>query len=141
MVAHLNSMHISSDFKTHSSSNEIDNNKIDTSNSYDDNQCSVQDIEEKLKNAQRITVSDMVRTIQNDPLLPASILERYEKPSKALVVWQPPPRITDFIAPRITQPPEVIEDESDDNINIEDMSNENDAQMDLDAWKLSDMYL
>lgn len=136
MIAHLNSIHISSDYTTHDSTEDTSCEKIDDSPDDNDQACSVQDIEQKLRQANRITVSDVVRTIRNDPLLPAAILERYERPSKALVLWQPPPqRITDLFTARVTQEANQSEDESnnntDSNVEFEDATSA--AEMDLDT--------
>lgn len=122
MAAHLNGLHISSEFTAHNvnqsgqtnSAFEMDDNGSDTINPYP---CSFHDIEEKLKRAQKITVSDVVKSIQEDPILPAAIMERFEKPCKALVIWQPPQRITDLIVSKTSQQDQASDDESNDNNN------------------------
>lgn len=143
IAAHLNGLHISSEFTNHSSVNDTsDKFDVDINNFSDNNQlystyrCSVEDIEEKLKRAQRITVAEVVREISDEPLLPASIMERYEKQSKAskaLVIWQPPQRISDLIVSKIQQKQQSDDDESLDNNNIEFNDLNNQAQMDLDS--------
>lgn len=134
MAAQLNGMHISSDFTAHntntgaSSSSSDGQLNADNCESLISYPTSVQDIEEKLKRAQRITVADVVRKIQDEPLLPASIIERFEKPCKALVLWQPPPKsLTDLIVPKSSRQ----EDSSDDNDNQQDQDNNNTELMDL----------
>lgn len=140
IAAHLNGLHISSEFTRHNSMNDTNNTfDVDIDNFNDNTQlystyrCSVEDIEEKLKRAQRITVADVVREISEEPLLPASIMERYEKPSKALVIWQPPQRISDLIVSKSQQKQQSDDDETLDNNNIEFNDLNNEAQMDLDS--------
>lgn len=133
MAAHLNGLHISSEFKAHdinqaakdSETLDID---IESSDSFVSYPPSLQDIEEKLKRAQKITVSDVVKSIQEEPLLPAAIMEQFEKPCKALVIWQPPQRITD-----LSQEQQQEDDENVDNNNFELADANNDLQMDLDS--------
>lgn len=136
MAAHLEGMHISSNYTAHETSNITDApNKMEEMNDAEflAYPCSRQEIEEKLRRAQRITVSDVVGKIENEPLLPAAILERLEKPCKALVVWQPPQRLTDLI---ISNKAEEEAEEKDAEESVDDCSaieiETNDAEMDLD---------
>lgn len=138
MAAHLNGLHISSEFKAHNT-NQLANASdtldidLDSSDRIAPYPCSLQDIEEKLKRANKITVSDVVKSIQEEPMLPAAIFERFEKPSKALVIWQPPQRIVDLIVSKTTQEEKADDDEDLDNNNIELVDANNDSQMDLDS--------
>lgn len=63
MAAHLNSLHISSDFKKHSLACD------------ESMEMSLDPIREKLK-GHTIVISDEVRKIQEEPLLPAALIER-----------------------------------------------------------------
>lgn len=138
MAAHLNGMHISSEYKAHdinqtgqsSDALDIDGESSSALSPYPS---TLQDIEEKLKRAQKITVSDVVKDFQDEPLLPAAILERFEKPCKALVIWQPPQRITDLIVSKSFQEQQTSDDESNDNNNVEFLDANNDTDMDLDS--------
>lgn len=145
MAAHLNGLHISSDFTAHDTTKMDDMNSTTAEADSTPYLCSFQDIEEKLKRAQRITVSDVVREIQDEPLLPAAIMESFEKPCKALVVWQPPQRLTDLIISKAQQKEQTTDDEDADNNNVDFIDDENEnangnlnlidpneAQMDLD---------
>ncbi|XP_072934489.1 uncharacterized protein [Epargyreus clarus] len=76
MAAHLNSLHISSDFTKHSLACD------------ESMEMSLDPIREKLK-GHTIVLSDEVRKIQEEPLLPAALIERLEKPHMSLVVWKP----------------------------------------------------
>lgn len=139
MAAHLNGMHISSEFKAHdinqSAQGDGDAFDIDVEGSSVPNVYpnTLQDIEEKLKRAQKITVSDVVKSFKDEPLLPAAILERFEKPCKALVIWQPPQRITDLIVSKSTQEQQASDDENNDNNNVEFVDANNDTDMELDS--------
>lgn len=139
MAAHLNGMHISTEFKSHNTNQSMSTNATSLDIGVESSEIpalypsSIQDIEEKLKRANKITVADVVRTIQEEPLLPAAIMERFEKPSKALVIWQPPQRITDLIISKSTQQQQSEDDEDLDNNNGELADANNDSQMDLDS--------
>lgn len=139
MAAHLSGMHISSEYKAHdinqSAQTGDDAFDIDVESSsvpslYPN---TIHDIEEKLKRAQKITVSDVVKSFQDEPLLPAAILERFEKPCKALVIWQPPQRITDLIVSKSAQEQRAGDDENNDNNNVEFVDANNDTDMELDS--------
>lgn len=138
MAAHLNGMHISSEYKAHDINQAAKNNEAldiesDSSSSCISYPPSLQDLEEKLKRAQKIVVSDVVKCIKEEPLLPAAIMERFEKPCKALVIWQPSQRITDLIVSKSSQEERQDDDESVDNNNVEFVDANNDLQMDLDS--------
>lgn len=96
MAAHLNSLHLSSDYTSHSN-NTTTNSIEDGIEEIDDLRIEAHDLEEKLRRAQRITVCEEVRRLRDQPILPQAILERYEKPCTALVLWQPPQRISELI--------------------------------------------
>lgn len=137
MAAHLNGLHISSEFTAHDI-NQSRNSGAAMPLPYP---ATLQDIEEKLKRAQKITVSDVVKSIQDEPILPAAIIERFEKPCKALVVWQPPQRIADLIVSKSLREQQTSDDESNDNNNDDSNSDNNnvefmdaniDAEMELD---------
>lgn len=133
MAAHLNGMHISSNFTAHDINQSTNDEPSDFSvYSYPS---SLQEIEEKLKRAQKITVSDVVKSIQDEPLLPAAIMEHLEKPCKALVIWQPPQKITDYIISKTEQQQQNDDDDDDaDNNNVEFTDTTNtESQMDLDS--------
>lgn len=93
MIEHLNGLHLSSEFTNHNIS-PVDYDE------FDENQphtvfMSPADLEEKLKNAQKITICNEVRKLTDDPLLPKALLERAVPPPycSALVLWQPPTSI------------------------------------------------
>lgn len=101
MTADMNSLHISSDYKAHATNEASDMmqqlEEIATSNNVKLSPLEL-DIQEKLRRAERITVCEEVAKICDEPILPKSILERYERPCQALVVWQPPKKVEELIA-------------------------------------------
>ncbi|XP_075983965.1 uncharacterized protein LOC142981751 [Anticarsia gemmatalis] len=80
MAAHLNGLHISSEYKSHALANEdvMDINM----------EPSTSTASEKLK-GHTIVLSEELKRMQDEPLLPAALIERWEKPHMSLVVWKP----------------------------------------------------
>ncbi|KAG6446879.1 uncharacterized protein LOC115441366 [Manduca sexta] len=82
MAAHLRGLHISSDYTSHTSEDmmEVTMESVpSTSGTY---------VSEKLK-GHTIVLSEELKKIKDEPLLPAALIERLEKPSMSLVVWKP----------------------------------------------------
>lgn len=130
MTAHLNSLHLSSDYTSHSNVNSAEQLSTDRLEEVDDLRIETKDLEEKLRRAQRITVCEEVRKLREQPILPQAILERYEKPCTALVLWQPPHRISERV-PATNQQKDNDSDEEDRmDSNPSGMNTE--ASMDLD---------
>ncbi|XP_069677425.1 uncharacterized protein [Periplaneta americana] len=69
MAAHLSQLHISPDYTTHQQPEPQE------------------DQQQQLK---RLVLCDEIRKLKQEPILPSSLLARLEKPSMALVLWQPP---------------------------------------------------
>lgn len=94
MVAHLNGLHISKDFTSHAPESTTTLSSMDKQV----NEQSIvvpmsmtqEELEEKLRNAQSITVCEQVRQLGSDPVIPQVLLDRMQKPCTALVMWQPP---------------------------------------------------
>lgn len=139
MAAHLNGLHISNDYTSHATNSNSSNDWSDALKDieecrFDPILTTTQDLEEKLRRAQRITIYDEVRKLQDEPILPQSILNRYDAPCSALVLWQPPAKITDLIIPKDSKQRQDEEDAEQDNNNSEliDLNNENGTSMELD---------
>lgn len=130
MVAHLNSLHISSNYTTHTqaanaSANEqpdsaLDDAAMSPTSSYAT--IASHDLEEKLRSASRITIDtticEEIRKLAANPILPQAIMDRFENRScTALVLWQPPQRITELIVPKDVELQRKQEDEEQDNNN------------------------
>lgn len=151
MAAELDGLHISSDYKQHSM------NMASTSESLMDElqkiipeqsarlTAETLDIEEKLRRAQRITICDEIRKLSDEPLLPQSILDRFEKPCRALVLWQPPQKLTDFIVPKELRERDSDGDENDiaeeemEEANNNNINNNNDDSIDLNNEALMEL--
>lgn len=142
MVAGLNSLHISPDYKQSASgSGDLMHQLEEIANSHNSKLSPIElDIEEKLRRASRITVCEEIVRLADDPILPKAILDRYEKPCKALVLWQPTKKIAELVGPRRSR--DEQDPSSEDSMDDNDMSNNNngesidlnyDASMDLDS--------
>ncbi|XP_063988282.1 uncharacterized protein LOC135168227 isoform X2 [Diachasmimorpha longicaudata] len=73
----------------------------------------------------RLVISEELKRLQNEPLLPASLLSKLERPSMALVLWEPPTR--HLRLPLHQHPPaqpSTSTAEEDDNNNNIDNNNE-----------------
>ncbi|CAH2093819.1 unnamed protein product [Euphydryas editha] len=80
MAAHLSGLHISSNYTQHSLASE-DVMEL----SVEPNAMS---ISEKLK-GHTIVLSEDVKKLQEEPIIPTSLIERLQKPQMSLVVWKP----------------------------------------------------
>ncbi|CAH0402785.1 unnamed protein product [Chilo suppressalis] len=89
MAAHLSGLHISSDYTGHSLANEevmdVGMTEVQTATLCD-----------RLK-GHKIVLSEEIKKIQEEPLLPAALIERLEKPQMSLVVWKPRENILEKI--------------------------------------------
>lgn len=120
MASHLNNMHLSSEYTSHNLNATEDpgalagnSGGLSPCSSLDDDMSlgepgpgstaaaaaaaarhvymSPQELEDRLRKAQRIAVCEEVRKLDNRAeILPKVLLERIEKPCTALVLWQPP---------------------------------------------------
>ncbi|XP_052867247.1 uncharacterized protein LOC128273344 [Anopheles cruzii] len=65
---------------------------------------SPQELEERLKKAQRIAICEEVRKLENRAeILPQVLLQRLEKPCTALMIWQPPQDRLDKLLTSVTE--------------------------------------
>lgn len=154
MAEHLNGLHISPDYRSHEAPQPSweetmsiepepsTSRGTNSSNNYNINM-SPQDLEQRLKNAQRITICEQIRKIQNEPLLPESLLERIERPCTALVLWQPPPKLTNFITdPQSTNEMDDSQEkqnEDDNQLLFSQVNNNNNSSIDLNSSMDLDM--
>lgn len=123
MAIHMNNLHLSTEYTTHniettaSAPEGTTFGSISPSSSLDDDMSlgeagpstsshifmSPQELEERLKKAQRITLCEEVRKLDNrSEILPQVLLERIEKPCTALVLWQPP-QVLEKILTKVTK--------------------------------------
>ncbi|XP_045771251.1 uncharacterized protein LOC123871457 [Maniola jurtina] len=95
MAAHLSSLHISSNYTQHSlASEDVMEVGIDTST-----------LCEKLK-GHTIVLSEDVKKVQEEPILPAALIERLQKPQMSLVVWQPRENVLEKIKEETDKQPD-----------------------------------
>lgn len=98
VIAHFNGMHISRNYTEHSAGSS-------PSMEYDfNNPITQKELEEKLKNANRITVCDEIRKLHavHSSFMPDALLQnRIERPCTALVLWTPPPKLEDLLPDKI----------------------------------------
>lgn len=101
MSLHLNGIHLSDSFQAHNININDSTFEEEMDMAYNVN-LSPQELERRLRNAQRITLCDDVKKSlkKNNEIIPKVLLDRIEKPCQALVLWQPPQTIgtllTDF---------------------------------------------
>lgn len=138
MAEHLNTLHISSDYTSHSRVEASTSTSMDAepSTSYSVN-LSPKDLERKLKNAQRITLCEQIRKLNNEPLLPHNFYERFDRPCTAMVLWQPPPRLN----------PDMSDEEAEEShrkqaeLHQQQNDNNNSSALDLNSGSSMDMDL
>lgn len=135
-------MHISSDYIQNRSSSDITDNHGDeipstsgkcfSNLTYEDYQITAKELEQKLRNANRITVCEELKKFNDEQkkvsYLPEALLHRIHKPCTALVLWQPSPVMNMF---------------SQKNSNVNSSSNEEQPQQDdaIDDYTIPDVDL
>ncbi|XP_029659557.1 rho GTPase-activating protein gacM-like isoform X1 [Formica exsecta] len=77
----------------------------------------------------RLVLSEELKRIQEEPILPSTLLSKLERPSMAVVLWEPPNRHLRILPTRDTPTP--IPSTSGDNNNNNNNNNNNDATPDL----------
>lgn len=135
MIAHLNGLHLSDNFRD----DEIDIEDSDQTEmeSYRVN-LTPQELEKRLKKAQRITVCDEVmKSMREDQeIIPKALLNRIEEPCRALVLWKPPESLDQLLTvyPSEFQNRSLEEEEieMDDNNNNDNNNNDPNNNMDMD---------
>lgn len=131
MAAHLDNLHISSDFTSHQSMDS----DIAESTSYKVN-FSNKELDERLRNAQRITVCEEVRKLnKTDDIIPKSLQHCSIDRCRSLVLWTPR---QNFLS--VFDPPASADDNLETDDGFEDMdenfsinnNNLGESSMDLD---------
>ncbi|XP_072750826.1 uncharacterized protein [Anoplolepis gracilipes] len=77
----------------------------------------------------RLVLSEELKRMQEEPILPSTLLSKLERPSMALVLWEPPNRHLRILPTRDTPTP--IPSTSGDNNNNNNNNNNNDTTPDL----------
>lgn len=90
MALYLSGMHLSDSFQAHNINLNESTFEEEMDMSYNVN-LSPQELETRLRNAKRITVCDDVKRNlnQSDEIIPKILLDRIEKPCRALLLWTP----------------------------------------------------
>lgn len=126
MVAHLNGLHLSDNYQEHNL-NQEQPKAVEADKSFVN--LTPEELEQRLKNAQRVIICDEVRKNlkDNNEIIPKALLSRIEEPMpcRALILWRPPANMEQLI---VTGYGGVDEDEMDDNNNNDPNNN-----MDMDV--------
>ncbi|KAL0105716.1 hypothetical protein PUN28_015882 [Cardiocondyla obscurior] len=137
ITAHFKDLHISSNFETehpvpststaHTSSSchklldmDLDVDAANTINTEQTNELHP-----------RLVLSEELKRLQEEPILPTTLISKLERPSMALVLWEPPNRHLRILPSRDTPTP--IPNTSDDNNNTNNNNNNNDTIPDLNS--------
>lgn len=130
MIAHMNGLHLSDNFQEHklnseqSKSSGADLNLVNLS---------PEELEQRLRNAQRVILCDEVRKKLRDDneIIPKALLSRIDDPcrSMAVVLWRPPANFEQLV----TGYERSLDDDEED---MDDINNNNDPNnnMDMDGW-------
>lgn len=129
MIAHMNGLHLSDNFQAHETHQQTDSAEVYNVN------LSPHELEQRLKNAQRITVCDQLRKSlrEDNEIIPKVLLNRIEEPCRALVLWRPPEPIDKLLTvyeSRSSDEEEIDMDGNNNNNNNNDPNN----NMDMDMW-------
>ncbi|XP_057319880.1 ras-related protein RabX-like [Microplitis mediator] len=121
MAAHFKNMRISSSYNpTPSCSTSADYSaQPSTSSQVDLNvETNPLNVENGENLHPRLVISEELKRIQQEPLIPASLLSKLERPSMALVLWEPPSKhLRSFIAQAGIQLPSTSRNNEEDNNN------------------------
>lgn len=131
VIAHFSGMHISRNYTEHTAGASTSNN---SNMDYDfNNPITQKELEEKLKNANRITICDEIKKLHavHSSFMPNALLQnRIERPCTALVLWTPPAKLEDLVTPEKrnnnTSDTEILEDYDED---LEDNNNSINSNM------------
>ncbi|XP_076294088.1 uncharacterized protein LOC143215662 [Lasioglossum baleicum] len=72
----------------------------------------------------KLVLSEEIKRLQPDPVIPPSLLSKLERPSMALVLWEPPSKHLRLLPSRVTSPPVPSASDSNNNSNSNNNNNE-----------------
>ncbi|XP_046817235.1 myb-like protein Q isoform X2 [Vespa crabro] len=130
MAAHFQDLHISSTYHSQDPvpSTSTANTPLEKSNvGMDMETANVVDTD-NLKSP-RLILSEELKRIQQESILPSTLLSKLERPSMALVLWEPPSKHLRILPTRDTPTP--VPNTSDDNNNNNNNNNNSDGIPDL----------
>lgn len=93
MADHLNGLHLSTDYRTHHLASSNNSMSMDAG-LMDMDTLATTDVRDKLK-GHTIVLSEEIKKLTDEPLIPPALIERLEKPCMSLVVWQPKESVVD----------------------------------------------
>lgn len=140
MIAHLSTLRLTDGATEDDVNLEQSDDEAEMEPTYPVN-LTPQELEQRLKNASRITVCDSVRETlrQNQDILPQVLLDRNQHPCQALVLWTPPSHMERLLVgydpPRSSSSEEELDEAGyymDDNNNNNDPNNNNGGDEDMD---------
>lgn len=125
----MNGLHLSDNYQPHDLNAEEFAQPFEEAPMSFNVNLSPQELEQKLKNANRITLCDQIRKTfrEDNEIIPKVLLDRGEQPCRALILWRPPPPIEMLVT---GFEPRALED--DESFEIDD-NNNNDSNMDMDV--------
>ncbi|XP_066594577.1 probable myosin light chain kinase DDB_G0279831 [Prorops nasuta] len=131
MAAHFQDLHISNNYQsqnpTPSTSSAIDDIAQINENSLDldmEGASNILDIQTARNPEPKLIISEELKRLQQEPILPQSLVSKLERPSMALVLWHPPPKRQLRISGQVSQP-QSTPTTSDDNNNSDNNNNNN----------------
>ncbi|XP_043482236.1 uncharacterized protein LOC122511193 isoform X1 [Leptopilina heterotoma] len=132
MAAHFQQLHISpNSTQTCNQFNSQEDLEMDSTNLIDF---------EKMKKPQaKLILSEELKRLQEEPIIPSSILSKLERPSMALVLWEPPNKHLRIMHTPRNTPSTPIPNSSDDNNNAmsdEEGNNNNETVHDFNQVRL-----
>ncbi|XP_051154855.1 putative uncharacterized protein DDB_G0291786 isoform X2 [Leptopilina boulardi] len=121
MAAHFQQLHIShNSTELNQSCNQFNSQgdlEMDSSN--------LIDFEKKIKPQAKLILSEELKRLQEEPIIPSSILSKLERPTMALVLWEPPNKHLRILhTPRNTSTPIPNASNNNNNNNNNAMSDE-----------------
>ncbi|XP_026672132.1 rho GTPase-activating protein gacM-like isoform X2 [Ceratina calcarata] len=138
MAAHFKDLHISSKYHGQSSTSSTTDAQTTIPKGLLDLEIDAANTDQ-IKSGPRLILSEELKRIQQEPILPNSLLSKLERPSMALVLWEPPSRHLRMLPTRDTPTP--IPGGSDDNNNSNSNNNNNEDVSDLNQTSSSNSSL
>lgn len=134
MAAHFKDLHISSNYETE---NPVPSTSAGHTSSFSHKQGNMDLDVDAVTSEQtdelhpRLIISEEVKRMQQEPILPSTILSKLERPSMALVLWEPPNKHLLRILPSRDTPTPIPSTSHDSNSNNNNNNNNNDTIPDL----------
>lgn len=134
MIAHMNGLHLSDNFQQHNVTPEPTESTSKSSEEPFHLNLSKEELEKRLKRAQRIIVCEQVKkTLQEEKeIINRMIMSRMEPPCRALVLWKPPQLFDEKLLANYDNPSASIQEEGSENEMEDDNNNNNDPNNNLD---------